>query len=258
MLLHLLIAALTLQDLPREFLDRKVRDGKEQTGTALDDMTMGQLMKLTAMPGTRLGQIQCAGYGLWLARNGAPALPPERLQAVHGALGRYAASFAEMDEAIGYAFVALYAEEADESRKSMSLGDFASWRKAQDARCAGFFKAAGDGSLTIRPLAPRTVIDPRLNGCHALYRAAAALREGQEAAALTRQADRAAELALKDKTGPALAAARAALDEEAADAATASSLDAEAEMMQLTLCVPLLRGAKGEEGDGGDGGSAAR
>jgi hypothetical protein len=240
-LLLLLIAALTLQELPKEFLDRKVREGKEQTGTALDELTMGQLLKLTAMPSARLSQMQCTGYALWLRQHGEPTLPSERLDAVHAALGRDAASFGEMKGEVGLAFVAVYAEEAAEKTKALSADEFAAWRKAEDARCGGFFKSAGDGSLKLRPLAHASVIDPVLNGCHAAYRAAAARNNGDERASLARMADRAAALALEGKSGNALAAARAALDEEAASAALAPVLDAEAEMMQLALCVPKLK-----------------
>lgn len=246
MLLPLLFAALALQGLPKEFLDQKVRQGKEQTGTALDELTMGQLLKLTAMPGDRLSRMQCTGYGLWLQRTGQPALPVERLNAVHAALGRDAATFGEMSGEIGLAFVALYAEEAEEKKKVLSPGEFTAWRKLEDNRCAGFFTAAAATSFALRPLAPAWVINPRLNGCHAAYRAAAARSKGNDSAALTRQADRAAELALAGKKGAALAAAKTALHDEAAGAAAAPVLDPEAEMMQLTLCVGQLRAASGE------------
>lgn len=241
MLLSLLFAVLALQGLPQEFLDQKVRQSKGQTGTALDELTMGQLLKLTTMPSARLSQIQCTGYALWLRRTGKPALPNERLNAIHARLGEDAANFGEMNLDVGLAFVALYAEEAEEKKRSLSADDFADWRTSEDTRCGAFFKAAGNGSLALRPLVPASVIDPRLNGCHASYRAAAARSKGDESAALSRQADRAAALALDGKSGTALTAARMALAEEAAATAVAPLLDPESEMMQLTLCVPMLK-----------------
>lgn len=241
MLLGFLIAALALQQLPREFLDRKVREGKEQTGTAVDEMTNGQLLRLTAMPSARLSQMQCTGYGIWLRNNGQPALPSDRLDKVHATLGLDAAKFGEMEEAVGLAFVVLYAEETEQTKSSSSADEFAAWRKRQDERCGGFFKAAADGSLVLRPLAPASIIDPQLNGCHAAYRAAARRSEGEEAASLNRMAERASALALEGKSGEALVQARSALNEEAAHAAAAPVLDAEPEVMQLALCVGRLK-----------------
>lgn len=241
MLLVLLIAALTWQQLPSEFLDRKVREGKEQTGSALDDVSIGQLLKLTALPSARLSQMQCTGYGIWLRNNGQPALPSRRLDEVHAILGKDAATFGEMKEDMGLAFVALYADETEQTKKSSTAGEFAEWRKAQDARCGGFFKAAVDGSLNLRPLASPSIIDPQLNGCHAAYRAAARRSTGDEAASLAGLAERAAAMALKGKSGEALTKARAAMADEEAHAAAAPTLDAEPEMMQLTLCVGRLK-----------------
>lgn len=241
MLVPLIFAALALQGLPQEFLDQKVRQGKEPTGTALDELTMGQLLRLTAMPSARMSQMQCTGYAMWLQKAGQPVLPDARLNQIHARLGDDAARFGEMSRDIGLAFVALYAQEAEEKKKTVSADEFAAWRKLEDARCGGFFKAAGDGSLAFRPLVPASVIDPRLNGCHAAYRVAAARSKGEERAALSRQADRAAALALEAKGGADFAAAKTALDEEAAAAAAAPLPDPEAGMMQLALCVPLLK-----------------
>ena len=137
-MLLFLIAALTLQELPKEFLDQKVREGKEQTGTALDELTMGQLLKLTAMPSARLSQMQCTGYALWLRKHGEPALPSERLNAVHAALGRDAANFGEMKSDIGLAFVAVYAEEAAEKIKEAAEAVINEAKKIGNAIASAF------------------------------------------------------------------------------------------------------------------------
>lgn len=247
MLNWVIVAALALQQLPPELLDRKVREGKEPTGTALDEMTVGQLLKLTALPGARLSQIQCAGYAHFRQLKGRPVIAPERLASLRDALGDDAADFADMKKEAGRAFVLLYADEARETEASMKPAEWSEWQARQDARCASFFKAAADGSLVIRPLPDPAVVDPMLASCHALYRAAAARASGEEKASLSRDADRAAALALKGKEGAAKAAAEAALAAAAQEAATAPALDAEPEMMQLVLCVPKLRAAEEPE-----------
>ena len=213
----------------------------------LERMTLDQLIRISTMPPARISEMHCAALAVWLDQNQprhAFALPAGEAARVATAVSAAIANDAELPADIARDFVAALTDEpgarineASAAQRDGIIGDLS-------APCKPLFSAANEGKpLPLHPLAKPSVVSPALATCYALYKAAASRADSEEAARLDRDADRAAELALRGKEGAERAAAEAVLAFEAAAALQAPTQELEAKMMRLVMCVPHLRGA---------------
>lgn len=218
--------------------------------SVLDELTLSQTMRLSTMAPARLTEARCAGLARWqVEQEPSDALPAEKVEALTAAVTAAVSNDAGITQAQARAFVGVYVDELDGQKAERTPADWDSWRQAYENECAPFQSAARQGKVVLHPLANAAVIDPALVSCYGQYRAAAARASGAEAAALSRDAERAAGMALKGKEGKARVAAHAALATEAKAALKAPKSAEEATMMRLIVCQPVLHGISMQEQD---------
>ena len=217
----------------------------EPKGDVIDRLSIDQVMRLSTLAPARINEMQCAGLGQWLAANRpgeAKAPAREAADRLATQVGAALANDAELPADIAGELLASVAVDAGK-KAAEDKAAFA----AQVDTCAPLFAAAASPEpLKLHPLAAASVVSPALASCYAQYRLAASMSEGEDAAGLNADADRARTLALKGKQGAAYSAAEAALDAEFLAAKAAPKADQEAGMMRLIMCQPVMATAAKE------------
>lgn len=242
-----ILAALALaaqSGLPKDVLDTPIGKYSKGPKTVLDRMTLGDMMRLLALPEARLREARCAGLAQWNARTGQ-GLDPSKLARFRAAVASSIAHDAELAPDLAAGFVDAFGEQLDEREKGVSKRQHAEAMARKQADCAPLLAmAAADAPLTLHPLNNASVVSPALATCHALYTVAAEEAVGEEADDLRKQAARATELALAGKDLAGQKAAREALEAEVAAARKNPVEKGEREMMRLVTCLPLLSEAE--------------
>lgn len=208
----------------------------------MERLSVDHVMRLATLSPARISEMQCAGLGQWLAANQPDGARSPTRAAADRLFSEVQAAIANDTEIpadiVGELLTSLSAEAGPKTGEDERV--FA----AQVENCAPLFVAAGSpGALKLHPLAAATVVSPALASCYAQYRLAASMTEGEEAAGLNADADRARSLALKGKDDAARAAAEAALEAEYLATKAAPKADQEAGMMRLIMCQPVMAAA---------------
>lgn len=209
----------------------------------MDRLSVDQLMRLSTLPPARITEMRCAGFALWLATN-RPTSPksPTRSAADRLSADVQTAIANDADLSIATAHELLAAIATDAGLKVNEEGEVALF--AEVHRCKSLYAAAASPApLRLHPLAGPSTVNPALASCYAQYRLAATLSDGEEAKGLNASANEAHELAVKDKSGAARAAAEAALEAEFHALEAAPEADKQAGMMRLIMCQPAMQRA---------------
>lgn len=210
--------------------------------SALDRMTMGQMMRLAALPEARLNEARCAGMATWRARQGR--MDPSRAARFRDAVVAAVAHDADFPPDLAAAFVDAFADQITEQQRDESAAAFADWLAGAEAQCADLLATVErDAPPALHPLNNAALVDPALAGCHALYVVAAERANGEEQAGLRRQAEEARTLALAGKSGEGRSAAEGALAAEVAAARAHPIGEEDRAMMRLVACLPILKDA---------------
>ena len=217
-------------------------------GDPLNRVGVDQLMRMSTLSPARITEMRCAGYGQWLAAN-RPTNPksPSRSAAARLSAEVQAAIANDAELSTEDAHDLLAAIAMDAGLKVKDEGEAA--LLAEVGRCTPLYAAAASPApLKLHPLAVPSVVSPVMASCYAQYRLAGTLSDGEEAKDFTSNANKAHELAVKDKSGAALAAAEAALEAEFNALKAAPDTDKEAGMMRLIMCQPAMQAAADKSG----------
>ena len=208
----------------------------------MERLSVDQVMRLATLSPARISEMHCAGLGQWLAAHRpGEAKSPARATADRLSREVQAALANDAELPADLAGELLASAGAEAGRKA---GEDGAAFAAEVETCAPLFAAAASPApLKLHPLAAASVVSPAMASCYAQYRLAASMSEGEEAAGLNADADRARTLALKGKDGAARAAAEAALDAEYLATKAAPKADQEAGMMRLIMCQPVMAAA---------------
>lgn len=216
-----------------------------------NDLPFEQIMSLASMPSARISEMQCGGYGQWMAKQEPPpAGAPTRAEAER--LATEVARRIALDTAIPApstrAFVDEYSREIGfRVARSEDGGKVIVAEKiGQCASLFAGFRSAG-ASNEIAGLTPAGLpapVNTGLAACYARYSLAATKATGEEAERHAKQAERARSMALAGKDGDALARAEAALAAAVIDETRTAAIDGEESMMRLVICLPLLAEAR--------------
>jgi hypothetical protein len=202
-----------------------------------------QLMRVSTLSPARITEMRCAGYGQWLAANRPTnAKSPTRSAAARlsAEVEAAIANDAELSAKDTRDLVAAIAMDA--GLKVKDEGDAVLLAEVDSCRPL-YSAAASPAPLKLHPLAVPSVVSPAMASCYAQYRLAATLSDGEEAKDFTASANKAHELAVKDKSGAPLAAAEAALEAEFNDLKAAPDSDKQSGMMRLIMCLPAMQEA---------------
>jgi hypothetical protein len=218
------------------------------SGDVMDRLSVDQLMRLSTLPPARIAEMRCAGFGLWLAEN----LPTSPKSPTRPAVDRLSADVEaaianDADLPIETAHELVAAIAADAGIKAKDEGEQA--LLAEVDRCGSLYAAAASPArLKLHPLAVASVVNPALASCYAQYRVAAKHSDGEEAKALNASANEARDLAVKNKSDAARAAAEVSLEAEFRALEAASETDRQAVMMRLIMCQPAMDRAARDSG----------
>lgn len=208
----------------------------------MERLSVDQVMRLATLSPARISEMHCAGLGRWLASNragGAKSPAKAAADRLFNEVQTAIANDAELPADLAGELLASVGVEAGK-KASEDGAAFA----AEVESCAPLFAAAASPEpLKLHPLAAASAVSPALASCYAQYRLAASMSEGEEAAGLNADADRARTLALKGKDDTARAAAEAALEAELAATKAAPKAEQEAGMMRLIMCQPVMAAA---------------
>ena len=250
------LAALTMQAddglLPAPFGTETIGEERRRRGdkgppSPLDVYSLNDMFKLISLPQERLREARCAGLATFEARNAGPPSPANAARfraAVVSALAadtgfepdKAAALVDGFDEQLAWVRDGKGKPDPDQPKQ-----DWPTFHAEKRAECTDLLAMANsDATPTLLPAVDRSIVDPMFAKCYALYTLAAEAKTDEEAAALRRNAERARAKALDGKTGAALAAAEAALDETLALGRKQLKRDDEGSVMELITCLPAL------------------
>lgn len=219
----------------------------EKSDDTLDRMSLNQIIRMSALPPVRMREFQCAGVANWSGSKAWPAfvLTEDGRSAF---VDQVAVAFAhdlKMEKAVAVDLIARFSEEPPYRKQK---GELSAWRAEMERNCADLIAKVRNGTYQIAPLAQPWLVDSTLANCYARYLIAAeTAKDERESKELRATASRAAILALAGKQGDALTKARAALDQQFAEA-RADKLTADGDdMMRLVMCLPAMEAAAREQ-----------
>lgn len=211
-----------------------------------NELPFEQIMTLAGLPTDRVSEMQCGGYGQWLAKQvPPPAGSPSRAEA-----DRLAAEVAKRiarDSGVPPASTRAFVNEYDRElsfRVARALDSGTALIAEKLGQCARLFAGVRAGATVafdgLTPAGLPAAVDVGLAACHARYTVAAQAATGNEAERHNAQARRARTLALAGKTGEALRRAEAALAAAVTDETRLAAIDGQESMMKLIICQPIL------------------
>lgn len=213
---------------------------------------MAQLMRIASLDETRLREARCAG--LFAFKAGRGQFPAAASAGFARSVAAAVANDADLPPDLAQAFVDQYADEVASRQAKLPEDGARADLAAAEAECAALADALARGQApALAPLVDRGLVDPTFATCHALYSVAADKASAADRPGLQKLADRAAALALgqrsgedRDRAARALADAVAAEREEAALAARSgrdAAGDQQRAMMRLVACLPMMEKA---------------